>query len=977
MLNLTSKRRHPWHRAAARGWPLAVLMACAAALAGPSGALVRLPGHVSPLARPEFDVGEADASLRMSGLQLVLAKTPAQEQELTKLIADQQDPRSPQYHHWLTPAEFGARFGASDATLAAVSGWLTSQGLKVGAVPAGRDYLPFTGTRAQVEAALHTQIHAFNIQGVRHYSNITDPGIPASLKGVIAAIGGLNDFHPTPGVRTHRLTPPTGSAVPPQPDVYEGAIGANGYPTPGFVGPGDAANIYDLTPLYANGITGKGVTVAIIAESDVSAAQLTAYWTAFGVTRAGTFTSNPVPTADGGSDPGETKDGNEDEAYLDTEIAGGLAPGANLLLVPDTNAGVAIQYIIDQASAAVINFSFGACEAAEAAAGNTQIASTFQKAASEGITITASAGDAGAAQTAPSATAGCMNTSDQGTQGDVATTGLAVSAFAATPYVLAVGGTDFDPNLEGVAGGAYWSETNTPPTQYSAATHVPEMVWNTSCGNAEWSQYFGVASTLAFCNQANLFEPAFNVTKPNPYIEVLGGGGGVSSCTSLNAGACAGGYAQPAWQQNVLGITSFGGRAVPDVSAIASRWVICSYSDTPCSVAPNLPGSRDFYGTSAAAPLVAAIIALVDQSQQQAGAKYADGRQGLINPLLYQFAAAEYSSAANLTACDASQGAITNRACVFYDITLGSNAEPCSVASFTDTGSAPASVCSNGGNAAYTTGLMTASSAGSPGSYPAGQGYDLASGLGSIDAANLVSAMAAVAAPAGLTATAGTTGITLQWTADAAATSFNVYQGTASGKEGASPVQTGDTGTSTLVAQASLTPGQTYYFEIAAVTGFGTSPNSNEASAMAVPAVPAGVSASAGNGTVMLSWSAATGAASYNIYQGTSAGGEGATAATSTNNTTVTINGLNNGTTYYFKVAAVDAGGVSALSSEVSATPVAPASNSGGGGGGALGILELALLALLVMFSIVGVSSRRVADAPCSSALRERPAHDL
>ncbi|HYB65009.1 MAG TPA: protease pro-enzyme activation domain-containing protein, partial [Steroidobacteraceae bacterium] len=151
---------------------------------------------MSTLARPEYDVGEADAALRMSGLQLVLAKTPAQEEALNKLIADQQDPRSPQYHHWLTPAEFGARFGASDATIAALSGWLQSQGLKVGRIPAGRGYLPFSGSKEQVEAALHTQIHAFNIKGARHYSNITDPSVPASFKGVIAAIGGLNDFHP-------------------------------------------------------------------------------------------------------------------------------------------------------------------------------------------------------------------------------------------------------------------------------------------------------------------------------------------------------------------------------------------------------------------------------------------------------------------------------------------------------------------------------------------------------------------------------------------------------------------------------------------------------------------------------------------------------------------------------------------------------------------------------------------------------------
>jgi subtilase family serine protease len=467
------------------------------------------------------------------------------------------------------------------------------------------------------------------------------------------------------------------------------------------------------------------------------------------------------------------------------------------------------------------------------------------------------------------------------------------------------------------------------------------MVWNDSCGNAEWSQYFGAASALAFCNQAQINTQSFG-TLANPFIEILGGGGGVSSCTSSNAGACTGGYAQPAWQQNVPGISNFGGRAVPDVSAIANRWIICSYNANPCNPTP-LPGHTAFYGTSAAAPLIAAIIALVDQSQQRPGTAPADGRQGLINPLLYQIAAAEYASAANLAACDARQGAITNKACVFYDITLGSNAQPCAVGTFSGTGSAPSGVCDNGGNVAFATGLMTTTGTGS-GSYSAGQGYDLASGLGSIDAANLVAAMSAVASPTGLSATASATGITLNWNADASATSFDVYQGTASGQEMANPVQTGITADSATVAQAGLMPGQTYFFEIAAVSGFGLSPNSNEASAMAVPAVPAGLSASAGNASVTLSWSAATGAASYNVYQGVTAGGEGAAPVTSVNGTTATLSGLTNGSTYYFTVAGVDVGGASAPSNEVSAIPAAPRS---GGGGGSMDWLTLVALAAI------------------------------
>jgi hypothetical protein len=116
----------------------------------------------------------------------------------------------------------------------------------------------------------------------------------------------------------------------------------------------------------------------------------------------------------------------------------------------------------------------------------------------------------------------------------------------------------------------------------------------------------------------------------------------------------------------------------------------------------------------------------------------------------------------------------------------------------------------------------------------------------------------------------------------------------------------------------------------------------------------------------MLSWSAATGAASYNVYQGTTSGGEGAAPVASANGTSITINGLMNGTTYYFTVAGVDAGGASAASMEASATPSAP--SGGGGGGGALDWLTL------VGLGVLGTMRRRWRVA---SALRQRPAHDL
>ena len=166
--------------------------------------LVPLPGNVHQFARPQFDAGEAPATLRPKGLDIVFAKTPEQERALQQLLAAQQDPKSPQYHEWLTPAQYGGRFGASDETLAAVTNWLKSNGLSVGQVPPARGHLPFSGSKAQVEAALHTRIHLFTQAGEQHYANVS-PLIPASLTSAIKRYSWTERL-PSPARRTSAQT---------------------------------------------------------------------------------------------------------------------------------------------------------------------------------------------------------------------------------------------------------------------------------------------------------------------------------------------------------------------------------------------------------------------------------------------------------------------------------------------------------------------------------------------------------------------------------------------------------------------------------------------------------------------------------------------------------------------------------------------------------------------------------------------------
>ncbi len=176
--------------------------------------------------------------------------------------------------------------------------------------------------------------------------------------------------------------------------------------------------------------------------------------------------------------------------------------------------------------------------------------------------------------------------------------------------------------------------------------------------------------------------------------------------------------------------------------------------------------------------------------------------------------------------------------------------------------------------------------------------------------------------PVTLTATAGIGSVTLQWSSSTGAGAYWLYKGTTSGGESATPFVKGLTGTS--YTASGLTPGQTYYFKIAAVTNAQPGPLSGEANAApTAPAAPTGLTATAGGtaGSVVLQWNASTGAGYYRIYQGSSPGHESPVplSAVVTTGTSYTVTGLTSGTTYYFKVAAAINGAAGSQSGEASA----------------------------------------------------------
>jgi len=268
--------------------------------------------------------------------------------------------------------------------------------------------------------------------------------------------------------------------------------------------------------------------------------------------------------------------------------------------------------------------------------------------------------------------------------------GLQVSGYASTPYNVAVGGTDFN---EITNPGQYWSTTNNSLTQASALGYIPETTWNDSCTN-QFLTDFGYSTVAeANCNNANLI----------PYDVVpVGGSGGVSKCTTpsgSNPFNCAGGYAKPSWQTGI-GVPNDGKRDIPDVSLFASNgfsgsfYIFCESDQTNGTCNLNSPYT-DFLGvggTSVSSPAFAGIMALVNQKT--------GSRQGNANYVLYKLAAQQPTA--------------------FHDVTVGTIAMPCATGS-------PNCVTNTGGDA-Y--GVLSG--------YSATTGYDLATGLGSVNANNLV-----------------------------------------------------------------------------------------------------------------------------------------------------------------------------------------------------------------------------------------------
>ena len=691
-----------------------------------------LQKSLHPKAQPKYDRGPVDPSFRLASINLMTVPSAAQQKALNLLLAQQQDRTSPNYHNWLTPSQYADQFGLSQNDINRITAWLKAQGFVVRSVGGGRNRVQFSGTAAQVQSAFQTEIHRYNVDGEEHFANATPLMLPAALKGVVSGIVGVHDFRMHPAHRP-RLRPGSGAAA----NYYDGAL-----LFPNFLAPADVATIYDVP----SSLDGTGETIAILGRSDIFLADINDFRAAFSLTpiSASNCTLNAIGIVTACNDPlfsyvlllpgGHTDPGVPDsiapgdltEADLDVEWSGGVAPNAQIVYInAPSKAGNdvfdALSYALNPPTgtpipAPVVSLSFSLCERA-----SVSLETLLQQGSSEGITIVNSTGDTGVAA--------CDAVPPNGATAppfSPAVGGLSVSYPASSPWVTGVGGTaisladDSYPNPS-----SFWTRSNGTNGE-SAISYIPEISWN---DNETWAAYCAAPAVGdKFCSTGNSTSGWIAINSAQTAQQDLwigSGGGGASNCFSKSIqSVCISGLPQPTYQQSlVVANAPSAVRWVPDVSLLASSnfpgYILCTpqnpdattpvYTSTCVNGISGSAGALEKFnsvigGTSASAPVFAGMVALLNQYL----AGPASPGLGLINPMLYRLAAATP----------------TNHA--FNQVLSGDNKVYCSPGQpLTNPPQPTAIICP-------TSGIFGFNASGA-GNFDPTTGYNLVTGLGSLD----------------------------------------------------------------------------------------------------------------------------------------------------------------------------------------------------------------------------------------------------
>jgi subtilase family serine protease len=678
--------------------------------------LHRLAGNTRSEANGANDAGRVADDFAMEHMLLQLKRPPEVEAAAAAAVDAMHDPKSPTYHKWLTAQQFGQLYGPAQSDIDTVTQWLQAKGFTVHSTYPNRMTIDFSGTAGQVRQAFHTEVHHLNVNGESHVANMSDPQIPAALADAVKGVVSMHDFKARPMKR-------------PRPQFTFTSAGN----LTQAVTPADLATIYNLTPLFGAGYTGVGQTIAVIEDARLyNNSDWDTFRSTFGLDQyKGGSLSVVQPAATSGSKSGGDNcaapglaGGDDSEATLDAEWASAAAPSAAILVAACANTRTTQGTVIALANLvngpnppSVISLSYGICEAENGESANTLFNSLFQQATGEGISVFVAAGDEGAA--ACDANAGG------------ATHGIGVSAWASTLYNVAVGGTDFGDTYNNTTA-TYWASTNSP-TYGSAISYIPEIPWNDSCASQLLATALGFTATYGssgLCGSQTALQ--------NSLLDVQAGSGGPSGCATgspdvagIVGGNCKG-WAKPSWQAGLAGIPNDGVRDIPDVSLFAgtgiwSHYYVTCWSDVrnggaSCQGDPSTWAGGG--GTSFGAPIMAGIQALVNQRM--------NGAQGNPNYVYYQLAA-------GAATCNSSNGDPGSGPCVFHNVTQGDIVVNC--AGLVNCYGASPGISSGrrgGFGGAQPDGVLSNSRDSYSPAFAAAPGWNFATGIGSVNAFNLV-----------------------------------------------------------------------------------------------------------------------------------------------------------------------------------------------------------------------------------------------
>jgi len=405
-----------------------------------------VPGNFAQGRAESGTSGAATASVRLERMLLLLQGPGSQQTKLDTLLNAQQTVGNAQYHAWLTAAEFGQQFGPSAGDTAAVVGWLKAQGFRVAALPAGRQWIEFSGTLAQTEQAFGVRVTAVGARYQMTGQAQLPAGIAAQVAGLVSLDGEL---------AAAAATIPVASSEDARALVATAGVAAGALTGP--IPPAAASALLKRSGLAAEW-NGQGETIAIPSRSAIAPEDVAAFRDSFGLA------ANEVELSTAAQKTAVDRTGDEAATLLAASWAGVTAPGARILVVPaaTTNAtdglDLALAATVDGELAHTVTVGYTACESGLSAAHGAFYAAVYQQAAAEGIAVVAATGDSGAAA--------CHVGGDSAP----VTTGYGVNALAATPWNTAVGAAA---TLDGKAAG--WGQATATDAAYATGGGVSQV----------------------------------------------------------------------------------------------------------------------------------------------------------------------------------------------------------------------------------------------------------------------------------------------------------------------------------------------------------------------------------------------------------------------------------------------------------------------------------------------------------------------